>query len=176
MDLIKENRGIVTFEGFLFIILGILAIIFPVVFTFGFEQLIGWLFFLGGLVQVYRSYKSIGHRGFWPLVFSALLGIVAGLLLIIKPMAGVLTLTLVLTFFFFLEGIAKIAFAFSITKSKGWGWILFSGLIALGLGILILSGWPGTALWVLGLLAGINMLFFGSSLLSLVWSLPKESK
>ncbi len=173
MDLVRENRGLIIFEGILFLILGIAAIALPVVFTFGVEQLIGWLFVIGGIIQAYRCYRFWGSTSFWTTLLSSILSLIIGILLITKPLAGIITLTLLLTCYFIIEGFCKIALSITLKDMSGWGWLLFSGLISIALGALIISGWPGTALWVMGLLVGINMLFFGCSLLSLAWSTPK---
>ena len=49
-----------------------------------------------------------------------------------------------------------------------WGFVLFSGITPLVLALIIWSGWPQTADWLLGLFLGINLLFAG-------WSLVKIS-
>jgi uncharacterized membrane protein HdeD (DUF308 family) len=48
-----------------------------------------------------------------------------------------------------------------------WGWMLASGIVDIILAIIILAGLPGTALWALGLLLGINMIFGGTSLIAM---------
>jgi uncharacterized membrane protein HdeD (DUF308 family) len=51
--------------------------------------------------------------------------------------------------------------------SDSWGWMLFSGIIDIVLGAMLFAGLPGTALWALGLLIGINMVFGGWSLIAM---------
>jgi uncharacterized membrane protein HdeD (DUF308 family) len=175
MDFINEHKRLFTFEGIVFVLLGILAIAFPVIFTFGFTIFLGWLFLIGGVVGTFRAIQMWNTPGIVASLLSALLAIIIGILLLVNPWRGVLTLTLLLTIFFFIEGVFKIAYAISMKGYPNWGWLLFSGLIALVMGAIILSGWPGTALWVIGLLVGIDLLFFGISLLSLVYSQPKNN-
>jgi len=64
-----------------------------------------------------------------------------------------------------------VALALPLRAVRGWVWLLTSGLVSLLLGVLILTGLPGTAAWVLGLMVGINLLFTGFVLLSLARSL-----
>jgi uncharacterized membrane protein HdeD (DUF308 family) len=64
-----------------------------------------------------------------------------------------------------MDGVAKISLAFILRPLAHWGWMIFSGLTSLFLAILIWAGWPETALWVPGLLLGINLIFGGWSLL-----------
>src|SRR5262249_4386380 len=105
--------------------------------------------------------------GFWWSLISAILGIAVGALLLLRPLSGVLSLTLVLIVFFAIEGVASIMFALEHKRelSGKWGWMLASGVIDLILAAIILAGLPGTATWALGLLVGINMLFGGSALI-----------
>lgn len=173
MDWIQNNRYLLLFEGIIFAILGMLAVALPAVSTLGTELFIGWLFIFGGAIQLYRSYQ-IRHSD--SVLASFLLGIlylICGLYLVVYPYAGVLSITFLLTLFFIAEGIAKIYMGFQIRSNPQWGWLVVNGVIALILAYLIFSGWPGSAFWVLGLLVGINMIFFGISLIFLSLSVAK---
>jgi len=104
----------------------------------------------------------------WSLV-SAILGIAAGIVLLLWPLSGVLSLTLILIVFFAIEGVASIMFALEHKRelSGRWSWMLASGIIDLILATIISTGLPGTAAWAIGLLVGINMLFGGSALIAM---------
>ena len=80
-----------------------------------------------------------------------------------------MSLTLVLIAFFVIEGIASILYAIEHRNqlTGRWGWMLFSGIIDLILAAIIFSGLPGTAVWALGLLVGINMVFGGVALIGM---------
>ena len=54
--------------------------------------------------------------------------------------------------------------ALRLRRAQGWGWLLFGGIATVILALLIWMQWPASALWVLGLLVGINLLFTGWSL------------
>jgi uncharacterized membrane protein HdeD (DUF308 family) len=107
--------------------------------------------------------------GFWWSLFSAVLAIAAGLVLLAWPVSGAVSLTLLLIVFFTIEGVLSIMYALEHKKelSGRWGWMLASGVIDLILAAIILIGLPGTAVWALGLLVGINMLFGGSALIAM---------
>jgi uncharacterized membrane protein HdeD (DUF308 family) len=103
--------------------------------------------------------------GFAWSMLTAVLAVVLGLILIVRPFEGVLTLTMVLVAFFIIEGIASIIAAVEHRQHLGsWGWVLFSGIVDLLLAYLIWQGWPSSAAWAIGLLVGINMIFLGLSL------------
>jgi uncharacterized membrane protein HdeD (DUF308 family) len=153
-------------EGIVMMVLGLLAIAVPEVATLAITLLIGWLFFIGG---IFRTISVLQHRampGFaWSLLI-AVLAILLGLILILRPIAGVLTLTIWLIVFFIIEGIAAIFLAIEHRRHlPSWGWVLLSGLVDLLLAYLIWDGWPSSAGWAIGLLVGINMVFVGLSLI-----------
>lgn len=164
---IQRHKGLFIAEGILFLVLGMLAIALPGLFTLGVELMIGWLFVFAGIVQGVRSFKAREVPGFWVSIISSLLYLAAGIFLLAYPLQGVITLTFILTLFFFLEGIAQIVFAVTLRPIRNWGWLVLNGILALAIAFIIWSGWPGTIAWVLGLLVGINLLFYGFSRLFL---------
>ncbi len=167
LNYLQKHWKLFAVEGVFFIVLGSIAIIIPQVFTIGIALLLGWLLLVAGIFQIIRSLSLRNMPGisFW--LFSGLLQVIIGYFLVIKPTAGVLTLTMLLTLFFALEGVAKISMALMMRPLSRWGWVFFSGLTSLFLAIVVWAGWPGTASWVLGLLLGINMIFLGYSLLNI---------
>ena len=153
-------------EGIVMMVLGLLAIAVPEVATLAITIFIGWLFFVGG---IFRTISVLQHRtmpGFAWSLLTAVLAIVLGLILILRPISGVLTLTIALAAFFIIEGISAILLAIEHRRHlPSWGWVLFSGLVDLLLAFLIWDGWPSSAGWAIGLLVGINMVFVGLSLI-----------
>ena len=153
-------------EGIILVILGLAAIVIPL--TLGVALLFGWLFLISGMTGLITTFWMRQAPGFsWSLV-SAILGITAGILLLLSP-KGVLSLTLILIVFFVIEGIASIMFALDDKRelSGQGGWMLVSGIIDLILAAIILTGLPGTAAWALGLLVGINLIFGGWALVAM---------
>jgi uncharacterized membrane protein HdeD (DUF308 family) len=97
------------------------------------------------------------------------IGIAAGVVLLVWPLSGVLSLTLVLIVFFTIEGIASIMYALDHKRelTGRWGFMLASGIIDLALAVIILTGLPGSAAWAIGLLVGINLAFGGAALIAM---------
>jgi uncharacterized membrane protein HdeD (DUF308 family) len=156
-------------EGVVLLVLGMLAIVVPPLATLGITIFIGWLLLVSGVVGLFMTFATRGLPGFWWSLVSGLLGVVAGLVLLAWPVSGAVSLTLVLTAFFIVEGVASIMYALDHKRqlSGRWGLMLLSGVIDLVLAAVILAGLPGTALWALGVLVGINMVFGGISLIGL---------
>jgi uncharacterized membrane protein HdeD (DUF308 family) len=162
---IHAHWKLVLVQGIVMMVLGFLAVAEPNVATIAVGIFVGWLFFIGGIFRALSVWQSRGMPGFAWSLLTALLAIVLGLILIFRPLAGVLTLTMVLIAFFILEGITAIVLAVQHREHlSSWGWVLFSGIVDLLLAFLIWDGWPSSADWAIGLLVGINMLFFGLSL------------
>jgi uncharacterized membrane protein HdeD (DUF308 family) len=169
LAMVQEKRSWFLGLGIAFLVLGALAIFLPFVASLMTTVTIGWLMLVAGLFQGYHAVQNHGWAGSGWAIVGAIFQLLTGLLVIAFPVAGTLTLTLVLAAFFAAEGVFKIIRAMQHRALPAWGWLLFDGLLALGLGVLIGLGWPSTAVWALGLLVGIDLLFGGSSLL-LIWA------
>jgi uncharacterized membrane protein HdeD (DUF308 family) len=156
-------------EGIMLVLLGAGAVILPVVATFAFTLVIGWLFLISGGVGLVTTFWMRNAPGFWWALLSAIVGIAAGIILIRSPLNGTLTLTLVLIIFFVIEGIATIMYAIDHRSqlSGRWFWMLASGIVDLVLAGIIYAGLPESATWALGLLVGINLLFGGTAMIGM---------
>ena len=102
----------------------------------------------------------------WSLV-SALAALIAGAALLWSPLAGLVTLTYVLTGFFLIDGVLMIflSLAHKHGASARWMGMLLNGVVDLFLAGVIIAGLPGTLLWAFGLIVGIDMIFGGFSLI-----------
>ena len=169
MTSVHEHWVLFLVEGIILSLLGVAAIAIPPIATLAVEILLGWLILISGVIGLITTFWMRPAPGFWWSLLSAVLGIAAGIVLLLWPLSGVLSLTLVLIVFFTIEGIASIMFAFEHkTALPGrWGWMLVSGIVDLFLAAVIFAGLPGTAAWALGLLVGINMVFGGTALIAM---------
>ena len=154
--------------GIIIIALGLFAIAAPMIATLAVELTVGWLLLFGGvsgLFAVYSAGRSAPGFG-WNLLI-AIVYVLAGLSLLTSPIVGAVTLTIILAAYLLAGGVARIVMAFGYRSNipTAWGWVLFSGVVDVLLAVIIISGMPGTAAWVLGLLVGINLLMMGFSIL-----------
>ena len=154
-------------EGIVLVILGVLALLAPVIASVAATVFFGWLLLLSGVVGLVTTFRARHAPGFWWSLLSAVIGIIAGVLLLGWPLLGTLSLTAVLIAFLLAEGAVSILYALEHRNalSGRWGWMLTSGIIDVVLGVVLLIGLPGTALWALGLLLGINLIFGGWALI-----------
>jgi uncharacterized membrane protein HdeD (DUF308 family) len=166
---IHEHWGLFLTEGIILVILGLIAIVLPPLATITFTIIIGWLFLISGIVGLATTFMMRNAPGFWWSLLSGILGVAAGIVLLIWPISGALSLTLLLSAFFIVEGVASIMYAIDHRNqlTGRWGWMLLSGVVDLILAGIIIAGLPGTAAWALGLLVGINMLFGGTAMIGM---------
>jgi uncharacterized membrane protein HdeD (DUF308 family) len=166
---IHEHWVLFLIEGIILVILGLAAIVLPPIATIAVTIIIGWIFLVSGLVGLVTTFWARHAPGFWWSLVSAIVGIAAGVVLLLWPLTGAISLTFVLIAFFVIEGVASIMYAIEHRNqlSGRWGWMLISGIIDLILAAIIFAGLPGTAAWALGLLVGINMLFGGAALIGM---------
>ncbi|MGC2778665.1 MAG: HdeD family acid-resistance protein [Bradyrhizobium sp.] len=156
-------------EGILLAVLGLAAMILPPLASLAVTIFLGWMFLISGIAGLALTFWARGIPGFWWSLLSAALAIIAGIILIAQPVQGTLTLTVVIGVYFLAEGVATIMYALEHRRelSGRWSWLAASGVVDIVIAGIIISGLPGTALWAIGLLVGINLLFGGLSMIGM---------
>jgi uncharacterized membrane protein HdeD (DUF308 family) len=166
---VKAHWKAFLFEGILLAVLGIAAMIVPPLASLAITIFLGWMFLISGIGGLFVTFWARNMPGFWWSLISAALAVLAGGVLLARPMQGVLTLTIVIGAYFLAEGVTSIMYALEHRKelSGRWSWLLVAGLMDLLIAAIIITGLPGSALWAVGLLVGINLLFGGASLIGM---------
>jgi uncharacterized membrane protein HdeD (DUF308 family) len=166
---VREHWKAFLIEGILLVILGLAAMIVPPLASLAVTIFLGWMFLVSGVAGLALSFWARQMPGFWWSLISAVLAVGAGIILLAMPVQGTLTLTIVVGAYFLAEGVATIMYALEHRRelSQRWSWLLVSGLMDLLIAIIIITGLPGSALWAVGLLVGINLLFGGASLIGM---------
>jgi uncharacterized membrane protein HdeD (DUF308 family) len=160
---IAEHWGWFLALGIALIVAGFLAIAFPFVSTIAAKIALGWIFLVTGVLMIVHAFSAGDWRGFVVSLLIGILYVVAGGYLAFFPLAGVLSLTIVVAALFLAEGVLELVLAFRLRPQEGWAWVLLSGLLAIAVGALIAADLPSSATWALGVLAGVNMLATGWS-------------
>ena len=111
---------------------------------------------------------------FWLQLVSVVLFILVGSLFLRNPGEGLLTLTLLLNVFFMVEGISKVIFALTMRPFPNWGWVLGSGIVGILLAFYLWASIAVSAVWVLGVLLGIELICEGAALGHLAWQARKS--
>jgi uncharacterized membrane protein HdeD (DUF308 family) len=154
--------------GIVMALMGLFAIAIPGIATLAVSLTIGWVLLIGGgfgIVAVISSGRAA--PGFWWNLVTAIVCILAGLSMLFRPVSGVITLTIILAAYLLASGVGHLMLAIGYRKDipNAWMWMAFSGVVDIVLGFIIISGMPGTAIWVLGVLVGINLLMAGIALI-----------
>ena len=167
MDEAKKNSGFLIFLGILTVIFGVVAIGSPLITGVAVAVFVGFLLLASGVARIVHALKSKQWgTGFWGTVIGVL-GVAAGLLMIFRPLVGLVTMTVLIAIYFLVDGISEIIAAFKIKPDQGWGWVFFNGIIAVALGLMIWRQWPVSGRWAIGLLVGIHILITGWSMIIL---------
>src|SRR5471030_1474653 len=166
---VREHWKAFLFEGILLVILGLAAMIVPPLASLAVTIFLGWMFLVSGIAGLALTFWARQMPGFWWSLISAALAVGAGIILLAQPVQGTLTLTIVVGAYFLAEGVATIMYALEHRKelSERWQWLLIAGIMDLLIAAVIITGLPGSALWAVGLLVGINLLFGGASLIGM---------
>jgi uncharacterized membrane protein HdeD (DUF308 family) len=166
-DELRHRWGWLLALGVLQIVLGTIAICVPIVGTVASALFVGWLFLAAGVAQVVHAFQGRGAKGFVLHLLSGLLYLAAGVMILIYPLGGALTLTILLAVFLLIEGGVRMWLGLHLRPAEGWLWVLVSGALGVFAGAMIWSQLPSSATWALGILVGINFLFSGIFLVSL---------
>jgi uncharacterized membrane protein HdeD (DUF308 family) len=173
---IHQSAGWLIFLSILLILLGVIAMLAPIVTTLTITLVLGWVLIVSGIVRVVKAFRSKPVRGFWLNLLVGILYIIAGIMLLSGPLQGALALTWVLGVLFLAEGIYEIIMSFQVQPGGGLSWlVLLDGIITLILGIFILGRWPFDALWLIGFYVGLSIICSGAALFAIAFNARKST-
>jgi uncharacterized membrane protein HdeD (DUF308 family) len=154
--------------GIVMILAGIIVLGDVVLVTVISTVFIGAAAIATGAFEVIHAFWTKGWGGFIWQVLLGILYIAFGVVIVSQPVVSALILTYVLGLTFLLSGVIRILLGFSHWKEAGWI-MLLSGLFGILAGLVILTGFPKTGLWVLGFLLGVDLLTHGLGWLTYAW-------
>lgn len=153
--------------GILVVVLGMIAIAAPYFAGLSVNALISFLLIFAGITKTAFAFKADSFgSGTLQFLFGGLT-IICGVGLILFPMFGLASITLLLISYFFVDGFFTVTASWAMKPMNGWGWMLINGLITIFLGIIIASDWPISGAWAIGLLLGVRLMMSGFAMLML---------
>ena len=161
---VKKSLGLVIALSVVMIIAGIVAVLMPPVAGIAIAVLFGWLLIFSGVAHLAYAWHTRGTGAI--LLWDLLLGAVylfAGIYTLLHPLLSMVSLTLVLAVYLFVEAVLEFIMAVRLRPMAGSGWLFVDGIVTLALAIMIWRNWPSSSAWALGLLVGFSMLFSGMS-------------
>lgn len=167
-----HNWGWFLAFGIVLIVLGIVAIARSVAATVASMVFFGWILLFAGIIEFAHAFM-VGHwAGFFQHILIALLFGITGALMAFRPVISAEAVTFVMSLFFLIGGLYQLLTSLW-THVPGWGWQALNGAVSAILGVLLLSQWPVSGLWVIGLFVGIDLIFYGWALSALALDLRK---
>jgi uncharacterized membrane protein HdeD (DUF308 family) len=174
---LRRSWGWYLVLGIVLIVLGTIAIGSSFLMTIASVFFFGWILLIAGVMEVVHAFWHKRWAGFFLDLLTGILYVVAGWMMITNPRESALLLTLLIAMFLVFQGVFRIVAALAV-RYPHWGWVLLDGVVSLLLGVLIWRRWPVSALWVIGLFVGIEILLNGWSLVMLSLTgrnLPEEA-
>jgi uncharacterized membrane protein HdeD (DUF308 family) len=161
VEMVKHASTTSILWGVLLIVFGMVAVGMPLLAAVAVSALVAWLIVLAGVVHLMLAFRvhSAGSV-IWKLLVG-LAYLCFGGYLLMHPVVGVATLTLLLASLFLIEGLLNIVLYVQMRPLHGSSWLLVDGIVTLLLGLLIYMQWPSSSAWAIGTLVGISMIFSG---------------
>jgi len=158
---VRSSSNKLLWLGIALVVVGIAAIVFPIVATLVATAFVGWLLLLAGCFMLAGAFSIMGAGPFFGALLVSLLSIGSGVFLLFNPVAGAAALTLLVGMLFMLQGAFELVFALEMRPYLPWGGMLASAILSIVLALLIIIGWPGISLIALGILIGVNFISSG---------------
>jgi uncharacterized membrane protein HdeD (DUF308 family) len=164
LRVVRRHRLGVAVLGVVLILVGCAALAAAALTTLLTVLLLGWFLVIGGVVQAVHAFWSRPWGGVLAHLVGGVLSLVVGLLVVTRPTVAEQALTLLIAVVLVVGGLFRLNLAL-LWRFPAWGWVVYDGVLGLVLGCVIWVSWPECALWVIGLLVGIDLLFKGWSCL-----------
>src|SRR5208283_411778 len=158
-ELVQQWGWFLAF-GIGLLVLGVAAVARSFTATVASMVFFGSLLILASGIEIAQGVMVGQWAGFFHHLLAAILFGAAGLLLVTRPLISAEVATGVMAMFFLIGGLFQLIASLAIAL-PGWGWQAADGIITFILGALVLAQWPASGLWAIGLLVGIDLIFFG---------------
>jgi len=174
-ELVRHASTISILWGVLLIVFGMVAVGVPFLAAVAVSALVAWLIVLAGVVHLMLAFRVHGAGS---MIWKLLVGIAYvcfGGYLLLHPVLGVASLTLVLASLFLIEGILNIVLYVKMRPIHGSSWMLVDAIVTVLLGLMIYMQWPSSSAWAIGTLVGVSMIFSGVARVMMSLSVRKAT-
>src|SRR5438128_1582777 len=170
---LRAKSGWIIALGVVYLIAGFIALGSVAMATVASVLIVGVMMIIAGVAEVFSAFqiKSWGKFLLWALL--GVLYIVAGFVTFQNPLLAAVLLTLILGASLVASGIMRIFLALSMKRETPWIWVVLSGVIKMLLGLLILTRWPVSSLYILGLFLAIDLIMAGAGWMGIGFGLRR---
>jgi len=170
---LKAKWGWIVAFGVIALIAGVIALGSVVMATESAVFIVGIMMLIVGVAEIFAAFsvRSWGRFLLW-LVLGAIY-VFAGYICLQNPFQAAALLTLMLGIALIVGGLVRIFLATQMKHGTPWGWVVFSGILSVLLGLMIVSHWPASSFYTLGIFLGIDLIFIGAGWVSMGLALKK---
>ena len=173
MERLSRRWGWMAALGVLFVALGVLALGLVVSATVASVFIIGVFMAIAGGMEIVIGFDSRTWTRFFLWVLAGLFYVVAGAIAIAQPLLAAAVFTFMLGIGLLATGLLR-AWAASHMPPGRKGLAFFSSAVTILLGVVIIIGWPANSVFVLGMLLGIDLIFYGTSWIAFALTLRRH--
>ncbi len=162
----RESIGWSIALSMVLIVVGLIAILAPLLAGVALTGILGWILMLVGAGHLWLAWHV---RGAGAHLWEAVIGVaylIAGVFLLVHPVAGLIGVTAFVGAYLLIRGIFELIAAFAMRGVGARGWLLFNGAISLILAFMIWKRLPYSAEWFVGTIIGFAILLTGISRLA----------
>ena len=176
IERLTERKDDIFWTGIAFAIVGVLALLFPFLTSMAVAFMIGWVLIFAGAVTIYGAFSVQGTGPFFGQLLLGLLTLALGVYLMTHPGVSIVALTIMLAVIFMVDGATQLVLAFDVRPRDGWVWVLISGLVSIGVGLLIAAELPDSSRVAIGILVGLKFLITGIAYIVFSRGLPSPTE
>jgi len=161
-----KNRWLLLAVGGVTVLAGLIALAMPFVASLTATLFVGWLLLgsgIAGLITAFRRHEGSDIAAAFAL---AVLSVIAGVLILLQPVVGILALTTLIIAYFFATGALRLYYGTRLWGAGG-GWMIAGGAVSVALSVLLWFGLPFNAAWIPGVLLGVDLVIWGAMLIAL---------
>jgi uncharacterized membrane protein HdeD (DUF308 family) len=173
---VTKKWGWLLALGIAYVVLGTIGLGMEVALTIASVMLFGAFLLAGGVLELIHAFQAVGWKGRLPAILIGLAYVVGGILIFLDPLAASEGLTLMLGALLLAIGVMRIVLAVGMKGHASSLWLGLSGVLSIVLGIMIVSKWPASGLWVIGLFVAIELIFQGWSCIFLAFAARAAAK
>jgi len=164
---LRPHSGWIIAFGVALVFLGAIALGSVVAATIATVWYVGVMMLLAAVAEIVLAFRAKTWSKFFLWAILGVLYGVAGVFALVNPLLAATALTLLLGAALIATGVMRIYLALQMKEGTPWGWVVASGAITTLLGAIIVSQWPVSGLYTLGIFLGIDLIFAGIGWLSI---------